>query len=119
MHFPNQIFIRTFPHISISPVVTLLLLPLRQAAGTQALDTQTRASFAEHEGKLHQQREALARQHQKGLTTLQSGIDSLKAKLASDAQQHAATVDELQDCNSALQRQKEQACSKGRRDALA
>lgn len=81
----------------------------------QALDVQTRASFVEHEAKLDQQREALARQHQKGLATLQAGIDSLQTKLASDAGQHAAAVAELQRCNEALQQQKDQACHKGER----
>lgn len=79
----------------------------------QALDVQTRASFVEHEAKLDQQREALARQHQKGLNTMQAGIDSLQAQLASDAQQHAAVMQELQDRNSALQHQKDQACGRG------
>lgn len=37
----------------------------------QALDEQTSAAFAEHEAKLGQQQEALARQSQKGITTLQ------------------------------------------------
>ena len=79
----------------------------------QALDVQTRASFVEHEAKLDQQREALARQHQKGLATLQAGIDSLQAKLASDANQHAVAAAELRQCNEVLRQQKDQACHKG------
>ena len=37
----------------------------------QALEAQMSAAFAEHEAKLGQQQEALARQSQKGISTLQ------------------------------------------------
>ena len=43
----------------------------------QALEAQMGAAFAEHEAKLGQQQEALARQSQKGIATLQVRISSL------------------------------------------
>ena len=78
----------------------------------QAVEAKTRVSFAEYEAKLVQQQQALARDHQKGVATMQSRINSLQAQLASDAAQHTAAVKELQQHISALQHHKELASAK-------
>ena len=79
----------------------------------QALEVQITGAFAEHEAKLGQQQEALARQSQKGLATMQTRIDALQATLAADSAQHAAAYADLQRQNERLQRDKESAYAKG------
>lgn len=48
----------------------------------QALEAQMSAAFAEHEAKLGQQQEALARQSQKGIATLQVQCPALASAAA-------------------------------------
>ena len=79
----------------------------------QALEVQITGAFAEHEAKLGQQQEALARQSQKGLSTMQTRINALQATLAADSAQHAAAFADLQHQNERLQRDKESAYAKG------
>ncbi len=79
----------------------------------QALEVQITGAFAEHEAKLGQQQEALARQSQKGLATMQTRINALQATLAADSAQHAAAYADLQHQNERLQRDKESAYAKG------
>ncbi len=79
----------------------------------QALEVQITGAFAEHEAKLGQQQEALARQSQKGLATMQTRINALQATLAADSAQHAAAYADLQRQNEGLQRDKESAFAKG------
>ena len=79
----------------------------------QALEVQITGAFAEHEAKLGQQQEALARQSQKGLATLQARITTLQATLAADSAQHAAAYAELQSQTESVQRDRESACGKG------
>jgi len=79
----------------------------------QALEVQITGALAEHEAKLGQQQEALARQSQKGLATMQTRINALQATLAADSAQHAAVYADLQRQNERLQRDKESAYSKG------
>lgn len=71
------------------------------------------AALAEHEAKLAQQKEALPRQHQKGLATLQARINALQATVASDSAQHTTAYAELQRQLDSVHRDKEAACSKG------
>ncbi len=79
----------------------------------QALEVQITGAFAEHEAKLGQHQEALARQSQKGLATMQTRINALQATLAADSAQHAAAYAELQHQNERLQSDKESAYGKG------
>ena len=79
----------------------------------QALEVQITGAFAEHEAKLGQQQEALARQSQKGLATMQTRTNALQATLAADSAQHAAVYADLQRQNEHLQRDKESAYAKG------
>jgi hypothetical protein len=79
----------------------------------QALEVHITGAFAEHEAKLGQQQEALARQSQKGLATMQTRINALQATLAADSAQHAAAYADLQRQSECLQRDKESAYSKG------
>lgn len=79
----------------------------------QALEVHITGAFAEHEAKLGQQQEALARQSQKGLATMQTRINALQATLAADSAQHAAAYADLQRQSGCLQRDKESAYSKG------
>ncbi len=85
----------------------------------QALEVQISAAFAEHEAKLGQQQEALARQSQKGLATLQARINTLQTTLAADSAQHAAAYAGLQQQCDALQHDKEAACGKGNTSSVA
>ena len=71
------------------------------------------SAFEEHEAKLGQQQEALARQNQKGLATMQVRIKTLQGTLAADSAQHAAAYAELQRQNDALQHERSSACSTG------
>jgi molecular chaperone GrpE (heat shock protein) len=79
----------------------------------QALEVQITGAFAEHEAKLGQQQEALARQSQKGLATMQARINALQATVAADSAEHAAAYADLQRHNERLQRDKESAYAKG------
>ena len=79
----------------------------------QALEVHITGAFAEHEAKLGQQQEALARQSQKGLATMQTRINALQATLAADSAQHAAAYADLQCQNERSQRDKESAYGKG------
>lgn len=72
----------------------------------QALEVHITGAFAEHEAKLGQQQEALARQSQKGLATMQTRINALQATLA-------AAYADLQCQNERSQRDKESAYGKG------
>ncbi|KAL0036686.1 hypothetical protein WJX79_005705 [Trebouxia sp. C0005] len=78
----------------------------------KALEVQITGAFAEHEAKLGQQQEALARQSQKGLASMQTRINALQATLAADSAQHAAAYADLQHQNERLQRDKESAYGK-------
>jgi len=79
----------------------------------QALEVQITGALAEHEAKLGQQQEALARQSQKGLSTMQTRINALQATLAADSAQHAAAYADVQRQNERLQHDKESAYAKG------
>ncbi|KAL0021379.1 hypothetical protein WJX77_010218 [Trebouxia sp. C0004] len=78
----------------------------------KALEVQITGAFAEHEAKLGQQQEALARQGQKGLATMQTRINALQATLAADSAQHAAAYADLQCQNERLKHDKESAYGK-------
>ncbi|DBB10050.1 TPA: hypothetical protein ACH3X3_001638 [Trebouxia sp. C0006] len=78
----------------------------------KALEVQITGAFAEHEARLGQQQEALARQSQKGLSTMQTRINALQATLAADSAQHAAAYADVQRQNERLQHDKESAYAK-------
>lgn len=88
-------------------------ITLNSMMGVQALEVQITGAFAEHEARLGQQQEALARQSQKGLSTMQTRINALQATLAADSAQHAAAYADVQRQNERLQHDKESAYAKG------